>query len=287
MARRRHERAAVRGLVPRARACATAADALDARGAGGRRRARASTRSQGWAARSRATRRWSTRWRRRADALGRRARQARAAASARPRRRGGAARGRGHRRRWSRAAAERATSARSRAGSATPARSRSRCSSRPGRARSAGPRRRSCRISYLMIRGRQACRSAAPPFRADHVGSLLRPTGLQEARAAQHEGRSRQRSSAPQRTGGPRRGPAPAGRRDASDHRRRAAPRLLAHGLHLSDRRRRALAGHHVSHFRNADGTIEFTPSKPAVTGKVSRSTTRSSARTTPSSPPP
>ncbi len=56
-----------------------------------------------------------------------------------------------------------------------------------------------------------------PPFRADHVGSLLRPKELHEARAQERAGRmSKEKLKEVQDRGG---------------HRRRVPPRLVAHRL--------------------------------------------------------
>ena len=80
-----------------------------------------------------------------------------------------------------------------------------------------------------------------PPFRADHVGSLLRPAQLLQARRAAGRRRDRRRRAARRRgRGDPRR------RRGCSatsglqlGDRRRVPPDLLAHGLHLPARRGR------------------------------------------------
>ena len=79
-----------------------------------------------------------------------------------------------------------------------------------------------------------------PPFRADHVGSLLRPPALLQAARADHAaGTHRRRRAARGRgRGDPRRRAHAGGHRPAARDRRRAAPRLLAHGLHLPARRR-------------------------------------------------
>ena len=81
-------------------------------------------------------------------------------------------------------------------------------------------------------------RRTSPPFRADHVGSLLRPP----AAAAGPRGLRRRadRGGRPARgrgRGDPRRGPDAGGGRPAVGHRRRVPPGLLAHGLHLPARR--------------------------------------------------
>ena len=77
--------------------------------------------------------------------------------------------------------------------------------------------------------------SSGPPFRADHVGSLLRPTSLLEARARHAAGRDRRRRAARRSRTTRSRDVVrmQAGRRAADGDRRRVPPRLLAHGLHL------------------------------------------------------
>ena len=77
-----------------------------------------------------------------------------------------------------------------------------------------------------------------PPYRADHVGSLLRPPELLEAREAHAAGRlDDEEPRAGRGRGDPRRRPHAGGGRAADGHRRRVPPRLLAHGLHLLARR--------------------------------------------------
>ena len=83
-----------------------------------------------------------------------------------------------------------------------------------------------------------------PPFRADHVGSLLRPPELLAAREDHAAGRIDDDQLQRHRgRGDPRRGGDAAGRRAAVGHRRRVPPHLLAHGLHLPARRGRAGRG--------------------------------------------
>ena len=78
-------------------------------------------------------------------------------------------------------------------------------------------------------------RRSTPPFRADHVGSLLRPPELLAgARGLRGRPRSRRRRAAGGRgRGDPRRGEDAARRRASVGHRRGVPPRRLAHGLHL------------------------------------------------------
>ena len=109
-----------------------------------------------------------------------------------------------------------------------------------------------------------------PPFRADHVGSLLRPPALLEARSAHEQGRI-----------------SAAELRGQEDDAVRAAVRLQEDvGLRaITDGELRRGSWHMdfiyeiggvertedsmTSHFRNAGGTIEFTPSKPVVKGRL------------------
>ena len=90
-----------------------------------------------------------------------------------------------------------------------------------------------------------------PPFRADHVGSLLRPAALKAGARAARQGRDRRRR--PQGGRGPRdraRHQEAGGGRACGDHRRRVPPLLVASRLPVGPGRRRALrdgAGHRVS----------------------------------------
>ena len=103
-----------------------------------------------------------------------------------------------------------------------------------------------------------------PPFRADHVGSLLRPPELLQARA-EHRGRpDRGRGTArASRTTAIREAVAMQARaRPQGRHRRRVPPRLLAHGFPLPDRRRhqdRADAEHRVQE-RGRHGRVHRRP---------------------------
>ena len=83
-----------------------------------------------------------------------------------------------------------------------------------------------------------------PPYRADHVGSLLRPP--RAARGARRVRRRapRRRGAARRRgRGDPRRDPHAGGGRAAVGDRRRVPPRVVAHGLHLPARRDHQGAG--------------------------------------------
>ena len=79
-----------------------------------------------------------------------------------------------------------------------------------------------------------------PPFRADHVGSLLRPAALKEAREQTRQGRDRRRGAEGGR--GPRdraRHQETGGGRIAVDHRRRVPPLVVASRFPVGPRRRR------------------------------------------------
>ena len=79
-----------------------------------------------------------------------------------------------------------------------------------------------------------------PPYRADHVGSLLRPESVLRARDEAAAGRITADAAASDRgRRHPRRREDAGGRRAAGRDRRRVPARLVAHGLHLPARRRR------------------------------------------------
>ena len=122
----------------------------------------------------------------------------------------------------------------------------------------------------------KSCPGRHLPFRADHVGSLLRPPELLAARESFAQGRISSRGAAPDGGRGDRGGRAHAGgRRSPVGHRRRVPPFLVAHGLHLPARRRREGARRpHEIQFRNAEGTIEFTPAAMQVVGRLGVSET-------------
>ena len=85
-----------------------------------------------------------------------------------------------------------------------------------------------------------------PPFRADHVGSLLRPAALKEARAKRAKGEMSAADLKADR--GPRdraRHPQAGGGRPAGGHRRRIPPLLVASRFSLGPRRRRAARDGH------------------------------------------
>jgi 5-methyltetrahydropteroyltriglutamate--homocysteine methyltransferase len=110
----------------------------------------------------------------------------------------------------------------------------------------------------------------APPFRADHVGSLLRPKSLLDARAAHEEGRISAAALRQQED---------AAVRDAVSLQEQVGLRAITDGelrrgsWHMDfiyeiggvERSQDNL----LSRFRNDSGTIEFTPSKPVVRAKL------------------
>ena len=106
-----------------------------------------------------------------------------------------------------------------------------------------------------------------PPFRADHVGSLLRPRRLQEARAQARQGRDH--GGRAQGGRGPRdraRHQEAGGGRPAGDHRRRVPPLVVASRFPLGPRRRReARDGHGHRSFAGAPTRNEGIQ----VTGKL------------------
>ena len=82
--------------------------------------------------------------------------------------------------------------------------------------------------------------TSAPPFRADHVGSLLRPAEIKQARARNAEGKLGQaRACGDRGRGHQAHHRAPGGDRARGCHRRRVPPRRLALGLPRRPRRRR------------------------------------------------
>ena len=109
----------------------------------------------------------------------------------------------------------------------------------------------------------------SPPFRADHVGSLLRPPALLRPATTTRRGASTTPSSRPART----RPFATRWRCSATwgsgRDRRGVPPRVVAHGLHLRAGRRDEGRGRepHVQ-FHNEEGDIEFTPAAARVTGR-------------------
>ena len=123
---------------------------------------------------------------------------------------------------------------------------------------------------------RRTAAARSPPFRADHVGSLLRPPQLLQARDDFAAGRSTRPSCARSRTTRSASAVQHAGgRRAAVGDRRRVPPRLVAHGLHLPARRHHARRpGDIAVKFHNEDGDIEFTPAALHVDGKLGVSKT-------------
>ena len=108
-----------------------------------------------------------------------------------------------------------------------------------------------------------------PPFRADHIGSLLRPKKLREAFRRTRRRRDRRgRISRCTRRGDPRRRPAPGGLRAAGRHRRRVSARLLLGEVRAADRG--LVVKEAVFTFHDEHGH-ESTFTAPYVEGKVSR----------------
>ena len=110
-----------------------------------------------------------------------------------------------------------------------------------------------------------------PPFRADHVGSFLRPKALLDAReAAPQAGTIDARRAARGRgRGDPRHRALPGGPRPARHHRRRVPPHLLPHRLpRRSSTASRRKGGIQVKFHSNA-GDVDFAPPVMQVTGKV------------------
>jgi 5-methyltetrahydropteroyltriglutamate--homocysteine methyltransferase len=106
---------------------------------------------------------------------------------------------------------------------------------------------------------------ATPPFRADHVGSLLRPPELLRAR---DEGAANLREVEDEaiRACGPDAG----GDRPAGCDRRRVPPGVLAHGLHLPARRRHPHPGGAITvHFHGDEGDLDAVFSGMHVDGKL------------------
>jgi methionine synthase II (cobalamin-independent) len=110
----------------------------------------------------------------------------------------------------------------------------------------------------------------APPFRADHVGSLLRPAPLKEARAAHAAGRisaGELRATEDQAIREAIAMQEDVGLRAITDGELRRASWHMDFLYQLGGVAR----GEEVttSHFRNAEGSIEFTPSKALVEDRV------------------
>jgi 5-methyltetrahydropteroyltriglutamate--homocysteine methyltransferase len=114
-----------------------------------------------------------------------------------------------------------------------------------------------------------------PPFRADHVGSLLRPPALLRARAQHAEGvitRGELRAAEDAAIADAVRLQRDAGLRAATDGElRRASWHMdFIYGLDGVERS----GEHNDVEFHNAGGTITFQPVAPAVTGRIGVSTT-------------
>jgi 5-methyltetrahydropteroyltriglutamate--homocysteine methyltransferase len=125
--------------------------------------------------------------------------------------------------------------------------------------------------------------SSGPPFRADHVGSLLRPQGLLEARARHAAGEidaAELRGVEDEAIADVVRLQGDVGLRTATDGEFRRASWHMDF-IYAIDGITKVTGEDIVVHFKNADGTIDFTPAGCTSTGRC-RSTSRSSARTSP-----
>ena len=114
-----------------------------------------------------------------------------------------------------------------------------------------------------------------PPFRADHVGSLLRPRPCCRPARTTPRARSTPRSCAASRTGGRGGDRAAARGRAALGHRRRVPSRVVAHGLHLPPRRHQqgpATTWRCTS--RTPTASLDFTPAALRVDGRLGLSET-------------
>jgi len=107
-----------------------------------------------------------------------------------------------------------------------------------------------------------------PPFRADHVGSLLRPPALLRARDDFAAGRIDAAEPARRRGRRHPRGRAQAGGVGLQSPPRRVPPCVVAHGLHLPARRHHE-GGGHIAVKSTTRGDIEFTPAAIHVNGKL------------------
>ena len=108
---------------------------------------------------------------------------------------------------------------------------------------------------------------ARPPFRADHVGSLLRPPELSDARARVARGEIEGGAAPGRGQRDPRGGGAPGVGRPLVHHRRRVPPRLVAHRFPARLRRRRDVHQSFGVKFEGADEQ----PPLMKVTGKIRR----------------
>jgi 5-methyltetrahydropteroyltriglutamate--homocysteine methyltransferase len=109
-----------------------------------------------------------------------------------------------------------------------------------------------------------------PPFRADHVGSLLRPKSLLEARAAHDEGRlsaTELRRKEDDAIHDAVRLQQEVGMRAVTDGELRRGSWHMDFIYEIGGVERSP--DNLLSRFRNDGGTIEFTPTKPVVSGKL------------------
>ena len=127
-----------------------------------------------------------------------------------------------------------------------------------------------------------------PPFRADHVGSLLRPPALLAARERGGERRDLAGRTARRRgRGDPRGRRLPGGARPAKRHRRRVPPHLLPHRLPGAVRGDRGLRERHRRPLPPRGRRPRLRPAAARDHRQAPPAAVRSSARTSRSSPPP
>src|SRR3954449_11593412 len=114
--------------------------------------------------------------------------------------------------------------------------------------------------------------ASGPPFRADHVGSLLRPENLLDARARYAAGEidaAELRGIEDEAIADVVRMQGDIGLRTATDGEFRRASWHMAF-IYAIDGISKATDENSVVHFRNADGTIDFTPAGLHVDGPLS-----------------
>ena len=159
---------------------------------------------------------------------------------------------------------------------------RNRATASVARWRLCGVRRKAQRSSSAYAITLFYCwRSMKPPFRAEHVGSLLRPPDLVQARQDFADGRMNSDEL---------RLVEDEAIRDAVQmqediglqrcHRRRVPARLVAHGLHVPDRRRHEGRGAAQDPLPQRGGGVEFTPLGAARDRQAATRAGRSSGTT-------
>src|SRR3954463_7162245 len=125
--------------------------------------------------------------------------------------------------------------------------------------------------------------SSGPPFRADHVGSLLRPKTLLDARARHAAGEiddAELRGIEDEAIVDVVRMQADVGLRTATDGEFRRASWHMDF-IYAIDGITKVTDENIVVHFKNADGSLDYTPAGCTSTARC-RSTSRSSAGTSP-----